>query len=159
MDVVVNEVASEVAALRDGGLQQEAGTDDISVSEVENHIDYTDQENAARSKILDMAEKVMNQNFFQILGLRDNQEVAADELRDKYYALTKKWHSDAFSGLRLGPEEEAQKDIFHRISEAYDTLSTSRNGKNTPSISIGKRKVYRLMLKQSWKPRRRLTKH
>ena len=123
MDVVVNEAASEVAALRDGGLQQEPATDDISLSEVENQIDYTDQENAARSKILAMADKVMNQSFFQILGLGDNQEVTAEDLRDKYYALTKKWHSDAFSGLRLGPEEEVQKEIFHRISEAYDTLS------------------------------------
>ena len=70
-----------------------------------------------------MAEKVMSQSFFQVLGLSDNQEFAADDLRDKYYALTKKWHSDAFSGLRLGPEEEVQKEIFHRISEAYDTLS------------------------------------
>lgn len=123
MDVVVNEVASEVAALKDGGLAQEAGTDDISYSEVENQIDYTDQENAARSKILDMADKIMNQNFFQVFGLRDNQEIEAGELRDKYYALTKKWHSDAFSGLRLGPEEDVQKEIFHRISDAYDTLS------------------------------------
>lgn len=65
--------------------------------------------------------RVMSQNFFEVLGV--SADTAPAEIRSRYLRLAKKWHSDAFSGVSLGPRAEKLDAVFARIQEAYETLS------------------------------------
>lgn len=76
----------------------------------------------AQAKIERYHADIMRKNFFQILGA--DRDTEPDKIRAQYHNLARKWHSDAFTGLQLGPSKAKLDEIFQRIGEAYETLTT-----------------------------------
>ncbi len=132
MDVVVNAAAAEVAGLAEGGLRfnddsmqlQFADESAIEDDDPEDDSDvvYSDQEKRARAGIRAAYDKIMSQSFFEILELPQKNKVDEGKAKETYFGLAKKWHTDAFSGLRLGPEQKKLEELFARITESYEIL-------------------------------------
>lgn len=74
-------------------------------------------------------------NHFQLLGV--NPETPPAQLKLAFHTLAKKWHADNYAGLQLGARQRKLDEIFQRIGEAYETLSTQ-----------SKREEYMLALKR-----------
>jgi hypothetical protein len=69
------------------------------------------------------AKRVESMNYFEMLGV--GRDCSANDVRDAYFALAKKWHPD-----RLPPELSQLRPwvdvIFHHATQARDTLSDDR---------------------------------
>jgi curved DNA-binding protein CbpA len=65
--------------------------------------------------------EIMAQDFFAIFGT--SRDAPDDKVKSAYFELAKKWHSDAFAGLSLGPSKRKLDDIFARITEGYETIT------------------------------------
>ena len=79
----------------------------------------TPEQKAKWAEILERANAIDNQNYFQMLGLPNGS--STDKIREAYFELVKKLHPD-----RLGPAfqplfEQAQM-VFRHVTEAHDTL-------------------------------------
>ena len=130
MDVAVNAAAAEVAGLAEGGMRFDDDSmqlqflDDAERDDVDSksEIVFSDQEKRARAGIRAAHDKYMSLSFFEIFELPQGEDVDRQQAKDAYFALAKKWHTDAFSGLRLGGEKKRLEEVFQRITEAYDTL-------------------------------------
>ena len=76
----------------------------------------------AKAKIERYHTEIMRKDYFQIFGA--DTDTDADKIRAQYHNLARKWHSDAFVGLELGASKQKLDEIFQRIGEAYETLTT-----------------------------------
>jgi curved DNA-binding protein CbpA len=75
-----------------------------------------------RTRVLQMFNRVAQGNYLQVLGV--NQNPTEHEVRVAYHRLAKDYHPDRFFG-RASEEVRAQvEEIFRRITEAYEALTT-----------------------------------
>lgn len=68
--------------------------------------------------------QLAKRSYFDLLGV--HEDTAAEDLKNAYHALAKRWHTDAFTGMELGPEQKKLDEIFQTIGEAYATLSDAK---------------------------------
>lgn len=76
-----------------------------------------------RTEIADMHRRMQSLNHFEILGVE--KHTPYDQIHTQYVAMARKWHSDAFAGIELGPSKTQLDEIFQRIAEAHEILSDS----------------------------------
>jgi len=76
-----------------------------------------------REELLEDYRRLIGLDYFSLLGVRADQSRA--EMRKAYFALAKRYHPDQFLQQNL-PDELKHKlsELFQRIGEAYETLSS-----------------------------------
>jgi tetratricopeptide (TPR) repeat protein len=75
----------------------------------------------ARRKIARFSQELDRKTHFEIFGA--DRDTDLERIRDTYRTLAKQWHTDAYAGMDLGPEQETLDQIFKRITSAYETLN------------------------------------
>lgn len=65
-----------------------------------------------------------SQNHYEILGLSQDSDPA--EIGKAYLAKARKFHSDRFSGIDIGPAKRMSEEIFMRMEEAYGVLNNQK---------------------------------
>ncbi|MBI2373562.1 MAG: DnaJ domain-containing protein [Deltaproteobacteria bacterium] len=89
-----------------------------------------------KAEIDKMFETVMQKDCFQILGV--TQDAAPAVITNAYRQLAKKWHRDAYGAFKLGAHGDKLDEIFSKIAEAHETLTTP--AKRTEYMVFLKRK-------------------
>jgi len=67
--------------------------------------------------------RLADQSHYQVLGVAKTAN--AEEVRRSYFQLAKRWHSDSFAGVDLGPRQAQVEAIFRRVGEAFVVLSNT----------------------------------
>ncbi len=80
----------------------------------------TAEQNALKQKILERAEQITSQNYFQMLGVE--QDAAPEAVQKAFFALAKVWHPDRLPGA-LADVKDACSKVFSHITEAHATLT------------------------------------
>lgn len=93
-------------------------------------------EHAARwSEIVEQATRIEAQTYFEMLGVAQN--ASADDVRDAYFALVKRWHPDRLTPELL-PLKPTAEGIFRHLTEAHETLiDADRRGPYLKSVQAG----------------------
>jgi tetratricopeptide (TPR) repeat protein len=71
--------------------------------------------------LLERIEQMDGQNAFRLLGV--TPDTPADQIKQWYLELVRKFHPDRFASLGLATLAEPADALFRRITEAYQTLS------------------------------------
>lgn len=80
------------------------------------------EEKKQRQKFMQNYNRMMKQNFFEILGAKT--DATDEDIRRCYVVLAKVYHPDRLQQDRLSADlEQKANALFQRISEAYETLS------------------------------------
>ncbi|MBE0502016.1 MAG: response regulator [Desulfuromonadales bacterium] len=80
------------------------------------------QETKKREAFIKTFDRMMNQNFFDLLGLKT--DTTDEEIRRSYVVLAKRFHPDHLQQEQLSSDLKQQANsLFQRIGEAYNTLS------------------------------------
>ncbi len=116
-EAAVHAAAAEVANVGRSSVD----TGDLDLGLEEDDSDFNKDERKARMDIDNYYDVIMSQDFFEIFGASPQSET--EEIKAAYFELAKKWHADAYSGLRLGQAQQKVDDIFARITEAYETIT------------------------------------
>jgi curved DNA-binding protein CbpA len=74
-----------------------------------------------RRDILDMYERVQNENYYEILGV--DKEADAAMINSQHRMLVKEWHVDKFNAYDLGADKQKVQEIFAYINNAQRTLT------------------------------------
>ena len=75
-----------------------------------------------RQKILDDYQRIMQLDYFEVLGL--NRQCNPSEVRRAYYKLAKEFHPDRYLGSGLSREMSHKiTEMFQHITQAYSVLS------------------------------------
>jgi curved DNA-binding protein CbpA len=93
----------------------------------------TAEQNALKTKILERAEQITSQDYFQMLGLERDASVEA--VQKAFIGLAKVWHPDRLPGALVDVKDACSK-VFTHLTEAHATL-----------IDPSKRKDYMTLLK------------
>lgn len=80
----------------------------------------TAEQNALKTKILERAEQITAQNFFQMLGVE--KDAAPEACQKAFFALAKVWHPDRLPPA-LADVKDACSKVFTHITEAHATLT------------------------------------
>jgi len=78
----------------------------------------------ARRRILNAFHMVDDLSLYQVLGL--TQKADKKKIRAAYFALSKRFHPDAFFGKDMGAYEAKIEHVFKRLTEAYETLGRAK---------------------------------
>lgn len=79
----------------------------------------TAEQNALKTKILERADAISGQNFFQMLGV--DQDAPLEAIQKAFFALAKVWHPDRLPGA-LADVKDACSKVFTHLTEAHATL-------------------------------------
>ncbi|MDP3276224.1 MAG: J domain-containing protein [Deltaproteobacteria bacterium] len=79
---------------------------------------------AERATIDGMALRLAGTTFYELLGVASDADRRS--IRDAYFALSKRFHPDAYFGRLAGPYAEQLEHIFRELTRAYDVLSNKR---------------------------------
>ncbi len=79
----------------------------------------TAEQNALKQKILERAEQITSQNYFQMLGV--GEDASPEAVQKAFFALAKVWHPDRLPGA-LADVKDACSKVFSHITEAHATL-------------------------------------
>lgn len=85
---------------------------------------FSPRDEEVRRKLFAEQKRLAEATHYQILGLAP--DASADAIKTAYLAAAKRYHSDAFAGLTLGNARRAAEQLFSRVSEAHDVLSTPK---------------------------------
>ncbi|HXV62919.1 MAG TPA: J domain-containing protein [Vicinamibacteria bacterium] len=77
-----------------------------------------------RAEVERLYEEFQFQDHWQVLGLDQGAEV--DAVREAFIRLARRYHPDRFRSVIEPQFQEKLSYVFHRISEAHDTLSSKR---------------------------------
>ncbi len=91
-------------------------------TEIDAGLEFSDDETAARERIVNKFREIKDQDHYAVLGM-SRDEFGADAAKKNYFALARNFHSDAHSGMRLGSAADKLEAVFAKISEAYEVLS------------------------------------
>lgn len=80
----------------------------------------TAEQNALKMKILERAEQISSQNYFQMLGLE--QDATPEAVQKAFFALAKVWHPDRLPGALFDVKDACSK-VFTHLTEAHATLT------------------------------------
>jgi curved DNA-binding protein CbpA/CheY-like chemotaxis protein len=83
---------------------------------------FNEREQATRRMLLAERDRLREANHYDVLGVLPG--APAEEIKAAYFAAAKRFHSDAFSGLELGSARRVAEELFSKVSEAHQTLST-----------------------------------
>ena len=78
----------------------------------------------ARARIAQFYLLLGRRNHFELLGI--GREADDETVRAAFKELAKRWHTDAFANIELGEEQAKLDEIFQRLNEAYETLTTPK---------------------------------
>ena len=90
--------------------------------EAETEPSQSDDLSGLRKQIEEKFETLVNANWFEILGLRNNP--TEHEARVAYHKLAKQFHPDKFFGNVSQDFKAKVEEIFRAISDAYEALNT-----------------------------------
>jgi curved DNA-binding protein CbpA len=80
-------------------------------------------------EILQAYDKALNASHYEILGV--DEKVTPELAREAYFKQAKRWHSDRFSGIDIGPEAgEMVQELFRRAGEAQKVLTDPEQRKS-----------------------------
>lgn len=79
---------------------------------------------ATRRRVLNAFYTVQDRNLYEVLGV--SIEADKKEIRAAYFALSKRFHPDAYFGQRLGGYGAKLEAVFKRLTEAYETLGRKK---------------------------------
>ncbi len=80
------------------------------------------EETKKREAFIKTFDRMMNQNFFDLLGLQT--DTTDEEIRRSYVVLAKRFHPDHLQQEQLSNDlKQKANSLFQRIGEAYETLS------------------------------------
>lgn len=74
-----------------------------------------------RADIDGMYLRLASGNLYEVLGVRRDSE--RREIRDAYFALSQRFHPDAYFGRNLGAYKARTEEIFRDVTRAYEVLS------------------------------------
>ncbi len=74
-----------------------------------------------KKEILDFERALERADHFSILGVRPG--ATAEEIKQGYYAASRRYHPDRFYGKNIGSFRGRVDRIFKRVAQAYETLS------------------------------------
>jgi curved DNA-binding protein CbpA len=77
-----------------------------------------------RVQVLDVFERLGELDYYGILGV--GRDASKEEIRAAYFRLSKAFHPDSLYGKRLGSFKAKMEKVFHRLTEAYETLGKKR---------------------------------
>jgi hypothetical protein len=80
----------------------------------------TAEQNALKAKILERAEQITSQDFFQMLGL--DRTATTEQIQKAFIGLAKVWHPDRLPPALVDVKDACSK-VFTHITEAHATLS------------------------------------
>ena len=88
---------------------------------------FTEPESQARAAVFAERDRQKNLDHYQVLGVAHGAQTA--EIKSAYFALARRFHSDAYSGLSLGSATRVLTEVFQRIGEAQGTLADAAKRK------------------------------
>ena len=94
----------------------------------------TAEQNALKTKILERADQITSQDYFQMLGLE--RDATPEQVQKAFFGLAKVWHPDRLPPA-LADVKEACSKVFTHLTEAHATL-----------MDPGKRQDYMTLLKE-----------
>ncbi len=77
-----------------------------------------------RAEIETYFARLETDNFYSLLGVAE--DATKNEIRQAFFALSKRFHTDALFGVELGPYRQKMEAVFQRLTEAYDTLGRAK---------------------------------
>ncbi len=82
--------------------------------------ELTVEQNALKGKILERAEAITGQNYFQMLGV--DEDATPEMIQKQFIQLAKLWHPDRLPGA-LADVKDACSKVFANLTEAHATLT------------------------------------
>jgi tetratricopeptide (TPR) repeat protein len=82
-----------------------------------------DELTVRRQEILDAHAGLRTRNHFEVLGI--SRSASEDDVKEAYFRLVKRFHSDVHVDPRLLDLKEKMEAVFLRLAEAYDVLRHS----------------------------------
>ena len=79
----------------------------------------TAEQNALKSKILERADQITSQDYFQMLGLE--RDASPEAVQKAFFGLAKVWHPDRLPPALVDVKDACSK-VFTHITEAHATL-------------------------------------
>ena len=111
-------VALIISEMIERSIEAAAGVDEEP--DIDTSADIIDDK--LRRKILDDYKRIMDSDYFTVLGL--SRQCASGEARKAYYRLAKEYHPDRFLGSDLSREMNNKiNEMFNYITQAYTILS------------------------------------
>jgi len=121
LSVGIVEIADEGAD--DKGRDAEPATARIAAEAIKESIFQQESESAVDLEHIRQAHrKIQSQNFYEILGV--NRESGRAEIKRAYFRLAKVYHPDRHFEEGMHEVKKELEDLFSRITEAYDTLTS-----------------------------------
>jgi DnaJ-like protein len=80
----------------------------------------TVEQNALKAKILERADQITSQNYFQMLGL--GEDASSDAVQRAFVGLAKVWHPDRLPAA-LADVKDACSKVFSHLTSAHATLT------------------------------------
>lgn len=94
----------------------------------------TAEQNALKQKILERAETITSQDYFQMLGV--DRDASTEQIQKAFFGLAKVWHPDRLPPALIDVKDACSK-VFTFLTEANATL-----------MDPGKRQDYQKLLKE-----------
>lgn len=94
----------------------------------------TAEQNTLKAKILERADKISSQDYFQMLGLP--RDATSDQVQTAFFGLAKVWHPDRLPPALIDVKDACTK-VFSHLTEAHSTL-----------MDESKRQEYMMLLKE-----------
>lgn len=79
----------------------------------------TAEQNALKTKILERAEQITSQDYFQMLGL--DRAATPEQVQKAFFGLAKVWHPDRLPPALIDVKDACSK-VFTHLTEAHATL-------------------------------------
>ncbi len=79
----------------------------------------TAEQNALKTKILERADQITSQNYFQMLGI--DRDATSDTVQKAFFGLAKVWHPDRLPPALVDVKDACSK-VFTHLTEAHATL-------------------------------------
>ncbi|MBX3259729.1 MAG: DnaJ domain-containing protein [Labilithrix sp.] len=96
-----------------------ASSGPISVAPPSSSRQLTAEQNALKTKILERAEQINAQDYFQMLGLE--RDAAPEAVQKAFIGLAKVWHPDRLPPALVDVKDACSK-VFTHLTEAHATL-------------------------------------
>src|SRR5438445_13857514 len=95
------------------------------MAEARSGPDDVDLTSADRSEIDGMYLRLASSSYYELLGVEPGADRRA--IRDAYFALSQRFHPDAWFGRNLGSWKSRTEEIFREVTRAYDVLSHKKH--------------------------------
>ena len=100
-------------------IEPPASSSSMSVAPPSSSRQLTAEQNALKTKILERAEQINAQDYFQMLGLE--RDAAPEAVQKAFIGLAKVWHPDRLPPALVDVKDACSK-VFTHLTEAHATL-------------------------------------